>query len=896
MLDGIDNNARITNSFSVLPSVEAIEEFKVQSSNSSAEFGRSGGAQINVVLKSGTNDWHGSLFEFVRNRQLDAKNFFDRPDCTTTSAPGSCGDIPRFDRNQFGGSVGGPIDRDGTFLFVAYEALHLRQATTRQAAVPSQVQRESAFNAVAPNQRNPAGEAILNLYPAANVGSDLIASNTFVASPSIRSTLNQLLFKVDHHAGNNDTIAGHYALSDQDRFSPYDLTQAYTNLPGYGTFSQNRGHNVRFTWTHTFRNRLINEARFGFNRSRSADLQESTGISRSQELGFPDISGNPIDWGFPNVSLARFDNIGEATARPQTATSNTFHYVDNLAWTPGWQGGRHQLKLGAEIRRTRAPGFANIFTRGQWSFFGSISGDPLVDLLRGTPELAITGTGDSAVEVFATSLNFYLQDDIRVSSRLILNLGLRYDFNSPPVDARDHLSVPDFSPNSMTCEPKPDCQFIQAGTNGVSRSTFSRDANNFAPRVGLAWQPFATNRLVVRTAYGIFYDINIMGPDALGALNPPFFRFTVFPNTGANNIQNIVEQPGFALPSVSFMFDPNFRDGYLQHWNINLQHELRRDLLVDAAYVGTKGTKLIGTRDINQPRPGNGPRPFPQFGTIGSFGSRNSSNYHSLQLRVEKRFHHGFTFLAAYTWSKSIDDTSTWLSEAAAEPGIPQDSFDLRAQRALSNFHANHRFVLSYLHELPFGTGKRWLEDGRVLRHLFGNWQLGIITTLQSGRPFTVNRAIDQSLTGTELAASDRPDQIADPSQAGPVPNHPDPACHATVSQGGRAADVVADPASWFNPCAFAAPATPRFGNAGRNSVIGPSLKNIDVSLIKQIPLRRENHHLQLRFEFFNLPNHPNFDIPDRIFDSATFSAARSSNAFGNKPPRQIQLGLRYAF
>ena len=306
--------------------------------------------------------------------------------------------------------------------------------------------------------------------------------------------------------------------------------------------------------------------------------------------------------------------------------------------------------------------------------------------------------------------------------------------------------------------------------------------------------------------------------------------------------------------------------------------------------------KLIGTRDINQPRPGNGPRPFPQFGTIGSFGSRNSSNYHSLQLRVEKRFHQGFTFLAAYTWSKSIDDTSTWLSEAAAEPGIPQDSFDLRAQRALSNFHANHRFVLSYLHELPFGTGKRWLEDGRVLRHLFGNWQLGIITTLQSGRPFTVNRAIDQSLTGTELAASDRPDQIADPSQAGPVPNHPDPACHATVSQGGRAADVVADPASWFNPCAFAAPATPRFGNAGRNSVIGPSLKNIDVSLIKQIPLRRENHHLQLRFEFFNLPNHPNFDIPDRIFDSATFSAARSSNAFGNKPPRQIQLGLRYAF
>jgi len=267
--------------------------------------------------------------------------------------------------------------------------------------------------------------------------------------------------------------------------------------------------------------------------------------------------------------------------------------------------------------------------------------------------------------------------------------------------------------------------------------------------------------------------------------------------------------------------------------------------------------------------------------------SASSSSYHSLQIRSEKRLSHGLMWLSSYTLSKSLDDASAFIG-TASEPGMPQDSTHLRSERGFSNFDARHRFVTSLLYAIPYGK--------RPGHQLFGNWQLGGIITLQSGRPFTVNRAIDQSLTGNVfIAQTDRPDQISDPYVAGPVPQNPDPLCAKTVSAGGRAPDIVRDPSSWFNPCAFAA-ATGRFGTAGRNSIIGPGFNTFDFSLTKTIPLSNEGRKLDLRFEFFNAFNHPSFDNPDRIFDSATFGRVRSANAYGSKPPRQIQLGLKYIF
>lgn len=899
LLDGVDNNDLAINQYSTLPSVDGIEEFKVQSSNSEAEFGRSGGAQINVVLKSGTNNYHGTAFEFLRNRHMDAKNFFDPPDCTPVSVAGTCADIPRLDRSQFGGSLGGPIRRDRLFFFSNYESLRLRQATTRQATVPSQGDLATALAAVPAASRNAAGVNALNLYPAANVGPDLTGSNTFVAAPVIRNTEYQVMGKLDYQAGAKNTVSGHYALFNENLFNPYDPVSFFTNLPGYGSFDLNRGQNVGLNWTHIFSSRLINEARAGFNRLREGIFQQHFGTDKNKTLLFPDVLTNPLDLGFPNVSLAGFDGIGEATNEPQDRRDNTFHYVDNLAWTPAWNKGRHSLKFGAEVRRFQLNFYLDELARGEWAF-GAFSGDPmqaLQQLLLGLPDYALAVAGNTQTELRTTELDYYAQDDVHVSSRLTLNLGVRYEYNRPPVDTHNRLSVPDLSANSATCTPQPDCQFIVAGTGGITRSTLHSRKTNFAPRIGLAWRPLATKRVVVRSAYGVFYDAALLNGNILPRFNPPFFTLEAFLNGGTNTIQDILSPSNGPLPLVSpSEIAPDYRDGYVQHWNFDVQTELAPNLVLDLGYVGSKGTHLIDQRDVNQaPIPG-GAFPYPQFSDIEYVESGASSIYHSLQVRAEKRFSHGLSLLAAYTWSKSIDDSSA-LFGTRAELGFPQNSYDMRAERGLSNFDTRNRFVTSYVYEAPIGTGKRWMSTPGLFHDFVGGWKLAGILAFQSGRPLTVNRAIDQSLTlAGSLGFFDRPDLVADPFKAGPVAANPDPNCQKTFSQGGFAADRVHDPASWFNPCAFASPAAPAFGSAGRNSVIGPPFGDVDFSLHKEIPLRSEAHHLELRFEFFNLFNHPNFDLPDNIFDSPAFGAVQSANAYGNKPPRQIQLGLKFVF
>jgi hypothetical protein len=895
LLDGVDNNDLYINQYTVLPSVEAIQEFKVESSNYAAEFGRSGGAQINIALKSGTNQFHGGLFEFVRNRRLDAKNFFDPPDCTPSSVPGTCGEIPRYDRNQFGGTFGGPLRHDQTFFFVSYEGLRLRQATTREATVPSQIQRQAVLMGVPAPFRNPAGEAVFNLFPAANVGSDLTTSNVYVATPLIRNTVDLLLVKLDHHVGQNNTISGHYLLFRENRFNPYDPLMNFTNLPGYGSFTLNRGQNVALNWTRVFSSRWLSETRLGFNRLSAGVLQQHHGVNKSQELGFPNVLTNPVDLGYPNVNVLSFDGIGEPINYPQDRHDNTFHVVQNVAWTPG---GRHQIKLGSDIRFFQLNSMLDYVARGEWFFMGGMSGDPMValaQLLSGFPDFAIAARGDTANGLRTSAWNFYFQDDIRVRPRLTLNVGLRYEYNRPPVEVHDRFSVPDLSANSLTCTPQPDCQFFQAGTNGIPRATYGKDLNNLAPRIGLAWRPLATERFVVRAAYGIFYDVNILNANIFPRFNPPFYELVFFPNSGTNIIQDILNQPGLVLVQPN-MIARNFHDSYLQHWNLDLQYELRPNWVIDLAYVGSKGTHLTAVRDPNQPRPWSGIPPYPQFSSILLIESRASSIYHALQLRSEKRLTRGLTFLAAYTWSRSIDDASAIFGSGVSS-GLPQDSYDTRAERGLSDFHVKHRFVFSHVYDLPFGKGRRWLNNGGVLSRLLGQWQFAGIVSVQTGHPFSVNRAT--ASTQTSMAAfgiPDRPDAIADPFRAGPVPSNPDPACQLTRSQGGRAADQVHVPESWFNPCAFALPSPGRFGTAGRNAVIAPGLQNTDISLLKEVPVRGENHRLQFRADIFNLFNRPNFDTPSRMFESPTFGAVQSANIFGTKPPRQIQLGLKYTF
>ena len=888
MLDGIDNNDALVNQFSVLPSSDAIQEFKVQSSNSSAEFGRSGGAQVNMVLKSGTDQVHGTAFEFLRNRQLDARNFFDRPPCAPGAVQGTCADIPTLDRSQFGGTLGGPLQRRRTFFFASYEGLVLRQADTREATVPSQLVRTAL--AALPGPPNPAGLAAYNLLPAANVGPDLQTSTTFLSAPNIRDTAHLASATLDHILSGNDTIHGTYSFYDDDRFNPFDPLQAFTNLPGYGSTWSNRGQVVGLVWTHSSYY-MTNEARFGFQRRSRVILQQNTGIDQNHALGFPDVLTRPVDLGFPAIVIPGFDGIGEPRDLPQASHDNTFQFADNLAFNPRWNGGRHQLKMGGEVRRLQLNFFLDAVARGEWFFEGAFTGNPLSDLLLGLPTFALGVQGNSFTNLRSTEVNLYFQDNIRVTHRLTLNLGLRWEYNGPPADTQDRLSSPDLSSASLTCLPRPECEFIPAGTGGTPRGLYRANYNGFGPRVGFAWQPFEGGRIVIRGGYGIFYDAGFMNGNLLSRLNPPSYETGVFLNFGASSIQSIFSQPPAPLAPIAVYFDPAFRDPYLQHWNADLQYELLRNTLLDIGYVGSKGTRLLEQRNLNQLSAGVAP--YPQFGPIDLISSAASSTYHALQAKLEHRVSDGLSLLAAYTWSKSIDDSSA-LFGTATEPGFPQDSLDPRSERGLSNFDSAHRFVLSSVYSVQ--PGSRLASKG-TLGKILRNAQVSGILALQTGHPFTVNRGLDQSHSGTAQLGyfTDRPNLIADPFQPGPVATNPDPGCQKTVSNGGKAADQVQTVQTWFNPCAFSDPAA-GFGSTGRNTLIGPAFDELDLSIAKTVPLYAERLSLQIRADAFNALNHPNFDVPDRISDSPTFAQLRSANLNGNKPPRQLQIGVRLIF
>jgi outer membrane receptor protein involved in Fe transport len=890
LLDGVDNNDAFLNQWSVLPSVEAIQEFKVQSSNSSAEFGRSAGGQINVAFKSGGDHFHGSGFEFLRNRNMDAKNYFDLPSCGATSTTGACGSIPPFDRDQFGGSIGGPLRTGKTFFFVADEELSLRQAITRQASVPSQALRAGLLAVIPPPAINPAGKAVLDLLPAANVG-DPITSTRYIAAPLLTETEQMPTIRLDHHISSVDNLSGHYAVFDQNRFNPFDPgVPSFSNLPGYGSPEDTLGQNVGIGWIHVFGSETINEAKFGFNRNTFGGFLANKG---NQTIpGFKTMLTRPVDQGYPDVEITGYDGIGGSTSLPMDRHNNTFNFADNLAWHPAFYRGRHQFNFGVDYLNIANNSYIDEFSRDFWDFLG-ISGNSIEDLLLGVPAIAVSVSGNTATDLRTSDTAVYAQDDVRLNPRLTLNAGLRYEYGSPPYDTGNRLSIPDLSTASATCSPKPDCMFLIAGTHGVPRGVYRPDRDDFAPRIGLAWRPLSSERYVIRSAYGIFYDVTILNTNFGSRLNPPFYPVQAFVNDGTNNIQTIFTSP-INFP-ISFTMPQNFRDAYVQQWNLGNQVEITKGLVLDVAYVGSKGTRLPLRRDANQPAPG-GIAPYPQFTTMQQIASIADSTYHSLQVRAVRRYANGLEFLAGYTWSKSIDDASQLFS-TAVDPGFPQNSSDLRAERALSDFDARQRFVASYVYQEPALAGRFGFAGIPVLSALLSNWSFGGTGTVQTGRPFTVNRSVLQSMTGIQ-AYIDRPDEVSDPTKPGAVMANADPTCHATISHGGRAADVTGKPWSWFNPCAFSNPnllGEVRFGTAPRNSVTGPGFVDFNVSVMRSQRLA-DKTTLQLRADLFNGFNHPNFDVPDRVFDSPTFGSLISANAYGNRPPRQLQLGVRCSF
>ncbi len=927
VLDGVDNNDPYINQYVALPSIDAIQEFKVQSSDYSAEFGRGSGAQVNVVLKSGSNDFHGGLFEFFRNRQMDAKNYFDSPDCTNGSVPGTCGPIPGFDRDQFGGTLGGPVRKDKTFFFLAYEGLHLRQADTKEATVPSAVQWQDAaglaqelFGCPA-NPSCQAGAAVLKLYPAANVGSNLETSSTFRSAPIIRNMENLASAKVDEHASSADTISLHYSVVDENEFNPFDPVNSFTSLPGYGSYTLNRGQSAGLEWTRVFRSTVVNEFRPGFTRMSAGVLQQSYGDNIESQLGFPDVLTESVDLGAPNINLIGFDGIGEPVNYPQDRHDTTIQLADNVAWTVK----QNQFKIGGDFRLVRIDDYLDFLARGDWFFLGETaaailgaSGNPtpcngappddpltcsLAQLLGGVPDyaLAVSGTTDNSLH--SHGLSAFVQDDIHVIPRFLLNAGLRYDYNSPPVEANNRFSVPNLVPCPEPCTAAP--EFTLAGTDGIPRATYSPTYTDFGPRLGFAWRPMKTERWVVRSAYGIFYDVPISNINILPRINPPFYDLAAyFQSTscpgGLCTVQDILSQTGQQSGVVQGdMISPQFRDGYMQQWNADLQYEVGANWMIDLAYVGSKGTHLANVIDRNQTNPLTGP-PYGQFSSVLYIESSADSTYHSMQFRSERRVSHGLAYLASYTYSKSIDDISSIFGGSVGS-GLPQNSEDPSADRGPSDFNAEHRFSMGYLYDLPL---HRLLTQRPVWnQRLLNNWRASGIVSAQTGSPFTAVLAGSPAASAAAFGNPERPNLVGDPTKAGPVPANP--SCQAPSQ--------VGTPLNWFNQCAFVQPATepfgPAFGNEGRNVLTGPGYTDLDLALSKSIPFRTESERLQLRGEFFNLLNHPNFDIPNHVFSmtacgqngnllcsAGNFGTILSANSYGDKPPRQIQLSMKYVF
>jgi hypothetical protein len=874
LLNGIDNNDLVINQYSAVPPVEAIQEFKVQTGTYSAEFGRSAGAQINVVLKSGTNVFHGTAYEYLRNRRLDAKNAFDLPDCGP-STTGACGEIPQLNRSQFGAAVGGPLRRNQTFFFSSFEYLHLRQADTRFATVPSQAQRAAALAAVPPEQRHPAGLNIFNLYPAANVG-DANTSNTFLSAPIIKQRVPSFAGRIDHALSSSSNLSGHYALSWGHKENPFDPLAPYTQLPGYGTTVITHGQNGGASWNRIFNSRTLNEFRVGFN-GEDGIFTQTDKTDHNTRLGFPTVLTAPIDLGFPNVAVAGFDGIGQPTNTPQDHPTYTLHLMDNFAWNPQFHSGRHQFRMGGEFRRYFYHLLFDTSARGIWNFNGTPTMPSLVQLLRGTPSNAQRVDKSVNMDLYQNSYGGYLQDDFRLTDRLTVNLGLRYEYNVPVTEGQDDLSVADLRLASAACTPKPGCLFIVAGTGGIPPATYLPDRNNFAPRAGFAWRPLSSDRFVIRSGYGIYYDQTLLNAHLGARLNPPFRITQLVVNPGDADIHSIFNEPPAQTPPGGSFMALNYRDPYQHEWNVGAQFTAIGNVLFDASYVGSRGVKLARFHRINQPAPGQ-PVPYPQFlATLQTVDNTADSKYNSLQLRVEKRSTRDLNLLSSYTWSRCTDN-GTFFGSGASGGTVAQDPRNLDAEWGRCQYNTDHRFVTNLVYRLPFGSGREMLTNG-LLSTVLGNWDISGILTLQSGHPLTITRGVPQSGT-VPVGGSDRPDMVADPFVPGPVAANP--TCVAPTQ--------VHATQNWFNPCAFMA-APGRFGTAPRSNLIGPRFDNLDISLLRVIPLAENG--LRVEVQIFNVFNAAHYNLPVGNFDSRNFSRILQANAGS---PRQIQLGVKYIF
>ncbi len=870
ILDGAYNNDPMLNSVAVNPPVDAIREFEILTSTYDAVFGRSAAAQVNMALKSGTNSFHGTAYEFFRNAELDARNFFSDP------AEGK----PRNQRNQYGFSLGGPILKNRTFFFMDYEGRRINEGITQITNVPTELERTGDFSQsifsrpidpytqlpfdmgqIPPERIGAIGRAIAALYPLPNRS---VPGQNYVSSPISRTRNDQFDVRIDHSFSAKSNWFSRFSFADFDLYEPFS-GPTFAHIPGFGANAARRAQNFLIGEDQTFSSTLINQARFALNRVAFGSYQEQRAGSLNRAAGIPELSSNPRDFGLSFITISGFSPLGDEYNNPQHSVTNVFQFSDTLSY---WKG-RHLFRFGGDFRALQQNAYRDVQSRGFLAFsnYGQVTGNGLADMLLGFVTYSGGARLDNPQHLRNKSMSLFMQDSYHLRSDITLELGVRYEYNSPSVDKFDRANTFDLQSGTL----------LPVGKGSVRRSVYAPDRNNFGPRVGIAWAPGCANNIVIHAGYGIYFDQSSLAPSEGLYFNKPYYDFSMyFPMQGYPLTLSDPFPANYPLqlPSSATGLDRNMRTPYVQQWNLTIGREFGADSYFEIAYAGSKGTKILSARDANQPAASPmqpNLRPLPQFADIIYEESRGNSSYHSLQARFQQRLRSGITALASYTFGKSLDDNSTFFS-SAGDANFPQNSADPAAEKGRSNFDVRQRFSLGYSYDLPIGRGKRFVGDHGFLTEFLSGWSTHGIVTLQSGRPFTVALLpeIDNSNTGIVSlgfgGANNRPNRLASAKMENPGPE------------------------GWFNAGAFALAAYGNFGNSGRNILEGPGYKDFSLSLSKNSRLR-EGLNLQFRTEFFNAFNHVNFNLPDSFFGSPTFGQILSAQS-----PRRIQFGLKLIF
>jgi hypothetical protein len=880
--DGVDTRTETSGKPAFTPSIEAIQEFKIQQNDFAAEFGRNPSA-INLTLKPGTNEIHGTVFEFLRNNALDARSFFAQS-------------IDPLRRNQFGAVVSGPIVRNKTFFMGNYEGLRTRRATTLYQSLPTAQQREGNFaggppifdpltydaaanrrqqfpgNIIPRDRFGQIGRAMLNYYPVPNSPGSPAFNN--VVSTSARNDGDQFHGRVDHQIGNNDLLFGRYSYSTGDVISP-------SGLPLTGSISNTTAHSFTVQESHTFSANKVNQFRAAwtyFNTIGGYPLADRN--LAVEEFGLLNLTPSTTAYGLPQMVVAGLTTVGANPFQPGEQKENIYNLANDFSWIAG----RHSIKFGVDSRYYRPAArvqqtpnsiltFENRFTN-QPGVAGT--GSAIADMLLGYP---YTGRATQFAESNGWVTlkyyyhGFYLQDEFRLVPKVTLNLGLRYEIQTPYYERFDDLAI--FDPVNA--------RFLKLGED--IDQLHETDGNNFAPRIGLAWS--ITPKTVIRTGAGVFFGQPRGSEFSSFQLSPPFVVDStlvsnplvpdligkLFPQTQVRDASGKI----LLSPNTNvFSLDPAFRTNYTYQWNFGIQRELANSLLLEVAYVGNSAHRLTGRDLVNQafqdvdpalPTPVIGRRPNPNIGDVSMVKSLDNSNYHGLNVKLNRRFSGGFSILGAYTYSKVMGIGGALFGDQSRQ----QDARNRRSEYAALEFNQTQRLTMAWIYELPFGKGRPMGSNlSGAGNALIGGWSFQGTFTAHTGFPLTPTSSVSSNVGRQDTNRADR-------------------ICDGNLSGDSRTID------RWFDTRCFVNHPFGRFGNSGNGVITGPGINVFDLTLMKNTPIavgRREPLTMQFRAEFFNAFNHASFGDPNLAAGTAQFGIIRSTRIGG----REIQLAMKFLF